>query len=143
MREPLAQTTIRPARQVSAAILLRDNQLLLARRLPRQGLGGYWELPGGKCEAGETPAACLRRELAEELCISARIGACFSRTFHRYPRGLICTHSLFVASYHGQLLLREHDQLAWVAIPRLLDYRLTPANVPIVQRLQAWWRQSG
>ena len=51
---------------VSAALICRDNRLLAARRADG-AQGGGWELPGGKVEAGETPAEALRREIREEL----------------------------------------------------------------------------
>ncbi|WP_137726225.1 (deoxy)nucleoside triphosphate pyrophosphohydrolase [Prescottella subtropica] len=66
-------------REVVAAAVIRDGRLLLAQRTRPPELAGLWELPGGKVEPGETPAAALRRELVEELGVVAvageRIGA--------------------------------------------------------------------
>lgn len=52
---------------VTAAILLRGDDVLLARRPVGDRLAGHWELPGGKLEPGESPEECLARELTEEL----------------------------------------------------------------------------
>ena len=60
---------------VAAAVIRKDDCFLLTRRLHGTHLAGYWEFPGGKCESGETHKACLERELAEELGVTARIGA--------------------------------------------------------------------
>jgi len=56
---------------VTAAVIMRENKLLLAQRLPTGDWGGRWEFPGGKVEFGETPRNGLERELLEELGISS------------------------------------------------------------------------
>src|SRR3954467_13359096 len=57
---------------VAVALLDADNRVLLAQRPEGKHLAGYWEFPGGKMEAGETPEAALTRELKEELGIDIR-----------------------------------------------------------------------
>ncbi len=54
-------------KSVTAAIIVREGRYLLARRSEGQNLAGFWEFPGGKIEANETPKECLIRELREEL----------------------------------------------------------------------------
>ena len=53
--------------EVTAAIIRNNNKTLIARRGPNKHLGGYWEFPGGKIEAGESAEACLSRELNESF----------------------------------------------------------------------------
>lgn len=56
--------------EVAAAIIENDQgQILIARRRQGKSQGGLWEFPGGKLEAGESPEACLVRELREEMNI--------------------------------------------------------------------------
>src|SRR5450759_3424606 len=74
-------------RIVTAAVVIEDSRLLLARRAPHDTLAGYWELPGGKLERGETPQQCLARELREELAMSAEIGDILAETVHEYAHG--------------------------------------------------------
>ena len=52
------------ATRVTAAILLKDGLVLLARRRYDDRLAGHWEFPGGKVEAGETTEECLAGEFA-------------------------------------------------------------------------------
>ena len=59
---------------VTCAILEKNGKILIARRAPDQKLDGKWEFPGGKVEDGESPAECLKRELAEEFGIQAEVG---------------------------------------------------------------------
>ncbi|NSW92570.1 MAG: NUDIX domain-containing protein [Firmicutes bacterium] len=56
--------------KVTAALIVKDNQILIAKRKSNAKLANKWEFPGGKIEAGETPEECLRRELKEELNIN-------------------------------------------------------------------------
>jgi len=58
---------------VAAAVIRRGSEVLLARRPPGKPPAGL-EFPGGKVEAGETPAAALRRELVEELGVDSAVG---------------------------------------------------------------------
>lgn len=61
-------------KDVTAAIIIENNKVLLTRRAPGEKHAGWWEFPGGKVEPGEPPENCLRRELREELEIDAAIG---------------------------------------------------------------------
>jgi ADP-ribose pyrophosphatase YjhB (NUDIX family) len=54
-----------------AAVILRDNDVLLIRR-GREPLLGTWSLPGGALELGETMAEGVAREILEETGIRAR-----------------------------------------------------------------------
>lgn len=61
--------------RVVGGVALRDQRVFLAKRKPGGPHGGLWEFPGGKVEPGESDAAALRRELAEELGAEVDVGA--------------------------------------------------------------------
>ena len=119
------------------AALLRDaeGRLLVARRAPGRHLAGAWEFPGGKIEPGEAPEACLARELHEELGITVEVGAHFSTTTHAYEKGAIELLAYEVRWTGGELVLRDHDALAWLRADELGSIALAPADVPIAQAL--------
>jgi mutator protein MutT len=77
---------------VLAAVIERDGRFLVTRRLADTHLSGYWEFPGGKCEAGESHEACLRRELLEELGVEPSIGPEIVVTDHAYPERTVRLH---------------------------------------------------
>ena len=77
---------------VLAAVIERDGRFLVTRRLKDTHLSGYWEFPGGKCEAGESHEACLARELVEELAVQSEIGADLLVTEHAYPSRTVRLH---------------------------------------------------
>ncbi len=58
---------------VTAAVIIRDDRILMAQRRPQDREGGKWEFPGGKVEIGEDPRAGLQRELREELGIAVTV----------------------------------------------------------------------
>jgi 8-oxo-dGTP diphosphatase len=70
---------------VSAAVLIEHGRVLLTQRKSGTHLAGAWEFPGGKVEAGEDPREALRRELREEVGLSATVGEIVDVTFHPYP----------------------------------------------------------
>ena len=70
---------------VVAGVLERDGKILICRRRADQPHPLKWEFPGGKLEAGESPAAALIRELREELAIESEAGAEIMRYEFAYP----------------------------------------------------------
>ena len=75
-----------------AAVVERDGRFLVTRRLKDTHLSGYWEFPGGKCEAGESHEQCLARELQEELGVGGSIGDELLVTEHAYPTRAVRLH---------------------------------------------------
>src|SRR5215471_18991627 len=82
-----ANTVSRSAKQVVAALILRDGKILVCQRTKHQVMPLKWEFPGGKIEEGEQPREALRRELEEELGIDATIGDEVVRIKHEYRSG--------------------------------------------------------
>jgi A/G-specific adenine glycosylase len=75
----------RPHRDVTAGVIWnREGQFLITRRPLDAMLGGLWEFPGGKRRPGEELAACLRREITEELEIEIDIGRLLCTIDHGY-----------------------------------------------------------
>ena len=77
---------------VTAAVIERDGRFLVTRRQHGVHLEGCWEFPGGKCEPGEPLAACLSRELREELDVDARVGDEVFTVTHTYPERRVELH---------------------------------------------------
>ena len=121
---------------VTAAILRRDSTVLLTRRATSEKLAGLWEFPGGKVHEGESPEACLARELKEELSLLCSIGPKVAESEYRYEHGTFTIHAYEAEIESGTLQLTVHDRAEWVEINKLLDCALAPADIPIAQALQ-------
>jgi 8-oxo-dGTP diphosphatase len=130
---------LKPLVLVAAAALVdADGRVLIAKRPHGKPLEGLWEFPGGKLNEGETPEACLIRELEEELNIKV-VEAClapFVFTSHGYESFHLLMPLYLVRRWEGLVTAREHEAIAWVRPDRLSDYPMPPADAPLV----AWLR---
>ena len=125
-------------KDVTAAIIIKGQNVLIARRAPGEKHAGSWEFPGGKVEPGETPEACLKRELEEEFGIEAEVQEYISSSLYEYPQGTIRLLAYQVKIHQEEIQLRVHDRYEWVGVTQLLNYELLPADVPIAHYLPQW-----
>ena len=126
-----------PSIQVVAAVL-RDAQgrALIAERPAGKPLAGFWEFPGGKLETREPAAEALRRELQEELGIQVQQAYRLLQLSHLYPERHVHLDVWRVTRYVGTPTAHEGQKLAWVAPKELNDWKLLPADEPIVAALK-------
>ena len=120
-----------------AAGLIRDaaGRYLITRRRRGSHLAGLWEFPGGKVEAGETPAACLRRELTEELTATFTVGDLVETVRWEYPDRTVVLHFFDCRHESGDIVPREEQAMAWVEPERLAALDFPPADRELIQRL--------
>ncbi|MEO3427228.1 8-oxo-dGTP diphosphatase MutT [Pelagibius sp. CAU 1746] len=129
----------RPVLLVAAAALVDiDGRVLIARRPEGRSMAGLWEFPGGKVAEGETPEAALVRELHEELGIDTRQSCLAPIAFasHSYDDFHLLMPLFACRRWEGQPQGREGQKLAWVRPARLTDYKMPPADVPLVALLR-------
>jgi 8-oxo-dGTP diphosphatase len=119
---------------VTAAVIERAGRLLVTRRLPGTHLEGYWEFPGGKCDAGESLEACLVRELREELAVDAMVGSRILKTSHEYPERRVELH-FFNCELAGDPVPQMRQEMQWVPRDALASLNLPPADDELVALL--------
>ena len=122
----------------AAALVDVDGRVLICQRPQGKQLAGLWEFPGGKLEPGETPEACLVRELEEELGIRAA-KAClapFVFASHAYEDFHLLMPLYLLRRWEGFVERREHAALAWVKPGQLADYPMPPADAPLCAYLR-------
>lgn len=122
----------------AAALVDRDNRVLLARRPAGKSMAGLWEFPGGKVEPGETPEHALRRELLEELAIDVceTCLAPFTFASHRYEAFHLLMPLYVCRQWDGPVTPREQQELAWVRPLELPRYPMPPADLPLIPFLR-------
>ncbi|MCB1463895.1 MAG: 8-oxo-dGTP diphosphatase MutT [Nitratireductor sp.] len=122
---------------VACALVDTDNRVLIAQRPQGKAMAGLWEFPGGKVEAGETPEACLIRELEEELGVTTWESCLAPLTFasHSYPDFHLLMPLYICRKWEGPAVAREHAALKWVRANRLRDFSMPEADVPLIPAL--------
>lgn len=122
--------------EVAAGLIFRDGRLLITQRRDGDHLGGLWEFPGGKREAGESFETCLQRELREELGVEVEVQNLVAEITHAYPDRLV--HLQFLKCR----LIRHEPQphgcqaVAWVTPDELASYTFPAADERLLAQLQ-------
>jgi 8-oxo-dGTP diphosphatase len=122
----------------AAALVDSDGRVLICKRPAGKALAGLWEFPGGKVEPGESPEACLIRELKEELDVEIA-QAClapFVFASHAYDSFHLLMPLFLCRRWNGVIRPLEHEAIAWVKPVQMSDYPMPPADAPLV----AWLR---
>lgn len=119
---------------VVCALIERDGHVLMAQRPAHKHLGGKWEFPGGKVEAGETPAEALHRELAEELGCTVELLRPLTPHTHAYATVTVRLIPFVVRLLpsSAQPQTHEHAALRWVLAAELHALDLPEADQPII-----------
>ena len=122
---------------VAAAVIVRNDRVLLTQRPSGTHLADSWEFPGGKVEDGESPPEALARELREELGVDSAIGDIVEVTFWRYPK-----RDVLLLFYRAEITRGEVRHLgvaahAWVSSDEITRYPMPPADVPVLAKVRA------
>jgi len=121
---------------VTAGILTDGDRVLICQRRAGSQFPLKWEFPGGKVEDGESPEACLRRELLEELAIEAEVGPEIYRTEYRYPNGFAVRLLFFrILRYTGTPTNRAFERIEWARCADLIGYDFLEADRELVDRM--------
>ena len=99
---------------VTCAIIERDGLVLTAQRSRSMRMPLKWELPGGKIEPGESPEACLHRELMEEMELRVAVKQAMPLSTHEYPAFTVTLHPFVCEILSGEMTLNEHRAVAWL-----------------------------
>ena len=122
---------------VAAGLIESNGQILIARRRNVGRHGRKWEFPGGKVEPNESPEECVRRELQEELGITAKVGELFCVSEYDYPDFSIRLEVYCIRSISGYPVALEHDEIRWIEPKQIEDFDFPEADRPVVAKIVA------
>jgi 8-oxo-dGTP diphosphatase len=121
-------------KHVVAALILKDDRILVCQRTRHQTMPLKWEFPGGKIEEGEQPRDALHRELDEELGIDATIGEEISSIRHHYKTGNSVELRFYVVrDYRREIENRIFRDLRWALRSELPSYDFLEADFALVK----------
>ena len=120
---------------MAAAVVDADGRILIAQRSAGAHLGGLWEFPGGKREAGESREQALARELDEELGIQVVDAEPLICVAHDYPDRQVLLDVWRVTRWQGELYPREGQPLVWAQLHEMTNYNFPAADVPVLLAL--------
>jgi len=121
---------------VVAAVIEKNDRVLICQRKRDSRHALKWEFPGGKVEPGEEPRAALTRELREELAIDAQIGEPLHRQDVRYGAGPVFSlHFYRVTEFSGEPENLQFERIAWEHPLRLSDYDFLEGDREFIRKL--------
>ena len=123
---------------VVAAVIERDERVLICQRRRGQAHELKWEFPGGKVEPLETPGAALVRELREELAIEAVIDHEITRYEYEYQspnqrRAPILLIFYLVTQFTGEPRNQVFEQMKWEPRERLKEYDFLEGDIEFLR----------
>jgi 8-oxo-dGTP diphosphatase len=130
-------TSTLPYKRIGVAVIWSPSgQIIIDKRKAGGSMGGLWEFPGGKIEAGETVAECIVREIREELGIEIAVGEhliSIDHTYAAFHLTLIVHHCQHISGIPQPI---ESDEVRWVNVSDLDSYEFPAANVEIVNAIK-------
>jgi 8-oxo-dGTP diphosphatase len=127
--------------EVVAAIIRKGDRIFATQR----GYGewkGWWEFPGGKMEAGETPEEALVREIREELSTEISVDEFLCTVEYDYPAFHLTMHCYLCSLQTEALHLNEHEAARWLTKDELDSVTWLPADLEVVDKIRRMYESA-
>jgi mutator protein MutT len=121
---------------VACAVIRHQGKILITRRHAKDHLGGLWEFPGGKRLGAESLAACLEREIWEELAIRIRPVRYLGRVDHQYPEKAVSLYFYDCEIIEGNPWPRGCAEWRWIRYFEFKKYAFPAADAAVLKALQ-------
>ena len=115
------------------AAVIRDKDRIFATQRGYGNYKGWWEFPGGKIEAGETPQEALKREIREELDTLVEVGDLIACVEYDYPEFHLSMDCFWCTILEGNLNLNEAEDARWLTKENLMSVKWLPADLEVLE----------
>lgn len=120
---------------VAIALVAHNGCYLVGRRGPDGPLAGYFEFPGGKCNPGESPEACVVRECFEETGLAIEVIRLRRELLHTFPYGTVHLHFFDCTVLQGFEGCPLSAGFMWVPRAKLIEFSFPEPNGPLIEEL--------
>ncbi|MBK5200504.1 MAG: NUDIX domain-containing protein [Spirochaetaceae bacterium] len=128
-------------RMTTAGICIRDNKVLIGKRIAKGSIGNFWEFPGGKNRWDESVEETLKREFREELDVEVSVGAEIA-TYDFENKGIhyfLKAHEITILDPSPIFKLYVHTEFRWESIDNLINYKLAPSDRALISQIKEYY----
>ena len=118
------------------AAIIQDGDRIFATQRGYGDFKDWWEFPGGKMEAGETPEQALVREIKEELSADIKVGKLLHTVEWDYPQFHLTMHCFMCSLVADAMHLNEHEAAKWLTADTLSSVKWLPADLILIPLIE-------
>jgi A/G-specific adenine glycosylase len=123
---------------IGVAVIRERDRYLIQQRPEGALLAGLWEFPGGKRKSRESIAACIRRELREELGIGVEVGQKLCEVDHTYTHYRVTLHVHWCRIVRARPKALYAQRIRWARPSDFARYTFPAANLRIIEHIVGW-----
>ena len=124
----------KPIRKAVRSFLIKDNKVVVIKYKEGNKKIGYYDIPGGKIEEGETLEQTAIREMNEETGLKIKSLRYKGNMIIEYPDRIFDFGVFLCNEYKGELQNFEENTSEWIEINELLRKEKILSNIMILDR---------
>lgn len=121
-------------REAVRCFLVKDSKVVVIKYKSGNIKEGYYDIPGGKIDKGETPEEAAIREMKEETGIKVKKLKSKGKMIIEYPKRIFNLTIFFSDECEGELQEFEENTSEWIDIEELLKKEKRLSNIMILDK---------
>jgi 8-oxo-dGTP diphosphatase len=126
--------------EVTCAIIMKDDMVLIAQRSEAMSHPLQWEFPGGKLKPGESPLKCVVREIREELNAEIDVDQLLPSVIHAYGNIEIKLIPFICTLESDEIRLQQHKDYQWIRKSEVEAYDILEADRQVIAEMNGQWK---